>query len=147
MDMIDKAREGEDQLICITTHSYNNIQKYVDNRLPDILRYCNLSDVPVQFQTASEAAATIQGACDLTRPEIEVEQREDSLIISVNENIFQKTPYCVLEYSSGSLARIYPSPTKRREWVVKLPDSGASRFACAVSNLNGQAAVIRVDLD
>ena len=65
---------------------------------------------------------------------------------NTEEDIFPKTPYCVIEHSSGLLERIYPHQTKSREWVERLHDDGDLTFACAVSNLNGQTAVIRINL-
>ncbi|MEW5922834.1 MAG: hypothetical protein AB1746_02490, partial [Candidatus Zixiibacteriota bacterium] len=145
-DIINKAVKGEDQLVCITTHSYNDIRKYIDDILPDILAYCDSLYISVQFQTASEAAASTQGTGSLAGPEIEVERHNDSLIISVHEDIFQNAPYCAIEHSSGSVSRIYPQQMKDREWVVWLNDAEELAFACAVSSLNGQTSVVKLNL-
>ena len=139
--IIRAAQEQGNQILCYTTHSFDNLTIDIDRFLPTLLGLCRSSGVKVRFATAAEAGAGISETSALADPTITISPQGDSLTITAQGVVYQNIPYCVLRNPDGSSRRIFPSHAGLNRWVFSPYRAEEGKVVCAVTGLNGVTAV------
>lgn len=138
------AKDGVPQVFCLTTHSYDNIRKIVDDVLPASLRAADSAGIPVLFATASEAGSARAHISGNQQPRISMELQDSTIRIATDSAIFQRYPYCTLCSDGKSHRRVIPIQDAANCWHINLPSVRQARITCAVSTLSGKSAVATV---
>jgi hypothetical protein len=141
------ASTGDDQILCYASHSYDNLPEDIEKFLPKFLKLADSSGLKIVFASATEAGAALSKFKPGRMPRLEIREINKSIIIQVNEPVFQRHPYCVVTDSVGLFRRINPVPSGINEWNCDselLP--GDKIITCAASTLAGQSNVTSLEL-
>jgi hypothetical protein len=143
-ERIFRAANSEgNQILCYAGHSYDNLQKDIDEFLPEVLRMSDSLGIPVVFATASEAGASISGHESSSQLELDIDREGDSIMIQANKPVFQKKPYCVLVKATGLYERIRPRSCGVNRWSYNLPPDSGIRIICAASALDNDRTIVK----
>lgn len=138
--VLNAAKAGGNQLVCLATHSYNNICRFVDSRVGELLIRTDSAGIKVRFATATDAAATLSALPQPPESKLEIESYHDSLVITASHDLYQQAPYCVVQHGSGSCERVVPKVRGLRQWSCHLPES-ALTFVCGACDVSGISVV------
>ena len=142
---MNSALSGEDQVVWIATHSFNNICKFVDQSLTQLLKSADSMGVDVQFATAREAGASVAGLACEPGIELNIGMTNDTLMILATHPIFQSTPYCAVKFKSGTYERVRPKTLGKLTWFALVPEGKLETFVCGACDAIGLPVVARYD--
>jgi hypothetical protein len=137
------ARDVDNQILCLTAHSYDNMKEDIGKWLSRIIHIGDSLNIPFRFATASEAGAMMAGQEELYSPEIKLEINDNRLIITSSSDIFQPSPYCVAKDSNGAYFRFHPIQSSPIKWNFDMSGLNWNEIVCGVCSQAGRPATAR----